>query len=233
MKKSIVLGSCLLAVSSMAIAEDGFKGSAELGLVLTTGNTETQTLNTKGALAYTKGMWTHAAGLEALNVQGKDGRLSEKYTGAAKTVYRFSDKAYAFGTANGEHDPFSGYSYQVSGALGAGYRALQKSNMTLDLEAGPGYRELKLRSGDTDGEAVLRAGGKFAWTLSKTSEFTQEVNTEIGSDATITKSITAITAQVVGSLAMKASLTVKNNSDVPDNVEDTDTETALTLVYSF
>ena len=45
--------------------------------------------------------------------------------------------------------------------------------------------------------------------------------------------MTALTAKVNTSLALKVSLTIKNNSEVPVGTEKTDTETAVTLVYSF
>jgi len=57
---------------------------------------------------------------------------------------------------------------------------------------------------------------------------------DVGEDTTVTKSVTALTAQINGSLATKITYTIKNTSDVPtDDIEKTDTETAVTLVYSF
>ena len=80
---------------------------------------------------------------------------------------------------------------------------------------------------------MLRAGGKFAWAISKTSAFTEELVSEIGSDATISKSVTALTAKVNSKLAMKTSLTIKNNSKAPENTKATDSEVAMTLVFSY
>ena len=42
-----------------------------------------------------------------------------------------------------------------------------------------------------------------------------------------------LSASLVGSLALVASYTVKNNSDVPVGIEKTDTFTALSLEYIF
>ena len=52
-------------------------------------------------------------------------------------------------------------------------------------------------------------------------------------DKTITRSTTSLKAQIVGQLAMKASFAVKYTDSVPADTKKTETETALTLVYSF
>lgn len=236
MRKNITTLLCLAMVgtSAAAIAKDETKASVELGMIFTSGNTETESTNAKAKVEKTKNKWRGGASLEALNVKGEDGRLAERYLGEGKVSYLFSERSYGFVTGKGEHDPFSGYSYQVSGAAGYGFRALNKETMFLDLEVGPGYREVKVRdSGKTDGEGILRLFGNYEWKVSDTSKFTEELSVEAGEDLTIYKSITAITAAINSSLSMKASFTVKHQSETPPDTDDTDYETALTLVYNF
>jgi len=234
MNKKLAVLICTALMSTVAIAEDGIESSVELGLIQTTGNTETQSINAKANVMMTKGKWGTSASLEALNVSGDEGRLSEKYIGTGQVAYLATDRSYGFLMAKGEHDPFSGYSYQVTSALGYGYRAIKKDDMVLDLEAGPGFRQLKVRdTGDKEDEALLHLRAYFALDLSKTSKLTEDLVIDAGEDSTIIRSVTAVTAQIVGNLAMKASFTLKNTSDVPPGVEDTDTETSLALVYSF
>ena len=80
---------------------------------------------------------------------------------------------------------------------------------------------------------MVRLNGIFTHKLSKTSEFSEALVTAIGEESTISKSVTAITAQVADNLSMKTSLTVRHNTVVPDGVKNTDTETAVTLLYTF
>ncbi len=56
---------------------------------------------------------------------------------------------------------------------------------------------------------------------------------ETGADQTVTKSVSSVKAQVIGALSMKAAFTLEHTSSVPAKTEKTDTETALTMVYSF
>ena len=59
------------------------------------------------------------------------------------------------------------------------------------------------------------------------------MSVEYGDTNTKTRSESALLAKINGSLQMKIAYNVTNNSDVADDEESTDTETSLTLVYSF
>ncbi|HFE39533.1 MAG TPA: DUF481 domain-containing protein [Gammaproteobacteria bacterium] len=233
MIKKTILMIPLLLMSTSLMAKDGVSGAVETGFVFTSGNTDTRTVNAKGKLAYIKGKSRNTASLEALYVDGEQGKLSEKYLGQGKTAYQFSEHSYGFVNGSLERDLFSGYDYQATLTTGYGYRFIDTKKFTLDVEGGPGYRRNKLDKQNAEGELIGRASGLFAYRVAKTSTFTEELVSEFGSDAVITRSVTAITAQIVGNMAMKASLTIKNNSNTPMGVDATDTETALTLVYSF
>ncbi len=67
----------------------------------------------------------------------------------------------------------------------------------------------------------------------ETAEFRQDLTVEAGGENTYTQSVTAISAKLLGELALVASYTIKNNSDVPPLTEKTDTYTALSLEYLF
>ena len=139
-----------------------------------------------------------------------------------------------FFAVNYEDDRFSGFDNQITLAAGYGRRLINDENtQTLDVEVGPGYRISKLEDGDSVDEAVLRLGGKYFLSLSENSDFQQSLLADIGEDTTITKSISSLKAQINGRLAMKMSLTLKHTSDVPDDVDNTDAETSVTLVYGF
>ena len=105
-------------ITSQAFAESDWKGNAELGVVLTSGNTETQSTNGKLNFTNERERWRHYLGLEALNIQDKTQTTAERYTAKGKSHYKFSEKDYAFGELSAEHDRFSGYDYRTSLVLG-------------------------------------------------------------------------------------------------------------------
>lgn len=234
MKKCALLGVGLLAASPIVMAaEDGITSSVEVGVVLTSGNTSTKSGNLKGKIEQVKGKMRNTASAEALYVDGDSGKLSEKYLGNGKSAYQFDEHSYGFVTASLERDLFSGYDYQSSVTTGYGYRFIDTKEITFDVEAGPGYRRNKLDTEEATNEFIGRASALFAYRFNKTATFTEELVSEFGSKGAITKSVTALTAQIVGNMAMKASFIAKHNSDTPAGVEAMDTETGLTLVYTF
>lgn len=230
----IILALAIAPLSANLYAEGSWKGAAELGLILTGGNTTTQSTNAKFNITHERKTTRHEASIEALNVKGEEARLSEKYNAKGKSSYKFGERSYAFLSVEGEHDPFSGFAYQTSGTLGYGYSVIKSEKTTLDFEGGPGYRETRVRGEDDSvSETMGQVSGNFTYKLSKTAEFSEKVTIAFGEESTISHSVTALTAQIVGNLAMKTSFSVKNNSNVPDDVDATDYETAMTLVYQF
>ena len=212
---------------------DEWKGNVELGMVNTTGNTETQTINAKAKGALEQKDWRHTVTFESLTSSDQNVTTAERYVLNGQSDYKIGNHNYFFIMLNYEDDRFSGYDYRVTEAVGYGRRVLHEPDMTLDLEIGPGARQSELETGGSEDEITLRGAAKFAWKLSDTSSFTEDLTVDAGEDTTVTKSVTALTAQINGSLATKVTYTVKNTSDVPVGVEKTDTETAVTLVYSF
>ncbi len=215
------------------VIDTSWKGNVELGIVITTGNTETETINAKAKVETEREKWRHIAFVESLNSSTQGTATAERFVINGQSDYKFGEHNYFFAMVNYEDDSFSGYEYRVSEAFGYGRRVMNESNLTLDMEAGPGARQSKLDSGSSDNEYTVRGAVKLAWKVSETSTFTEDLSTDVGEDATITKSVTALTAQVYGSLATKITYTIKNTSDVPVGIKKTDTETAVTLVYSF
>ncbi len=216
------------------VVDDSWKGNVELGVVTTTGNTETQTINAKAKTVTERKNWRHTVIIESLNSSNESNTTAERYAINGQSDYKLDDQNYFFAMVNYEYDRFSGYDYRISEALGYGRRVIGNPNLSLDLEIGPGARQSKLdTTGDTENEFTVRGAAKLAWKIGDNSTFSQNLSTDVGEDVTISKSVTALTAQVNGSLATKITYTIKNTSDVPAGIKKTDTETAVTLVYVF
>lgn len=233
-----LLLSTTVATNGMAQTapkEDTWKASIEFGLVNTTGNTETQTIKSRAKVELDKEKWRHTGAFQSLTSSEDGSSTAESYEVNGQSNYKLSGskKNYVFFMLNYENDRFSGYDYRVTEAIGYGRRVVDNDSVTLDLEAGPGARQSELESGGNDDEAMLRGAAKLEWKISDASTLTEELSAEVGEDSTVSKSVTALTAKVIGKLATKITFTVKNTTDVPDDTENTDTETAITLLYAF
>ena len=239
----ITLTSLLLA-SGNAVAEEKAKekspwtSSVELGVINTTGNTETKNTAGKADVTYEVDKWRHNGHAEAYGSSSEDAAgnsivSAERYELSGKSDYKFNEHDYAFASVKLQKDLFSGFEYEHVVSLGYGRKVIKQADMELDLEIGPGVRFFKVDNGVSDEEALIRLAGKYWWAITDNSKFTQDLIFEIGEDLTTSKSITGLQANINSSLAMKLTFTVKNKSEVPVGTEETDTETAVTLVYSF
>jgi len=240
MKKTLTILASVMLIANNAYAEEAaketslWKASAELGFVSTTGNTETETLNAKAKASTDREQWRHFIEATSLNSSDATSTTAQKFTLSGKSDYKLgSGKNFLFGTVSYENEKFSGYEYRVTEAIGYGRRVSEDEGRVLDLEIGPGARQSKLDNGETESEALIRAAANLGWTISKTSKFGEALSVEAGEDITVTKSVTSLSSQIEGNLSMKVTFTYKKTSEVPVGVDDTDTETAVTLVYNF
>lgn len=231
----------LALVASVATAQDvevtnekPFAAEVGVGLMITSGNTDTESLNGTVQLGYLTTRWRHGLRLEAVRSTTDDVRTAERYLIAAKSDYLLDELNYLFVTVAYEDDRFSGYDYQASQAVGYGRKVLTGPRVHLDLEAGAGARQNRLDdSGERESEAMVRLAGAFSWAISENASFTQDLSTEIGEELTVTNSVTALSTRVVGNLAAKLAYRVRYITRVPPDVEKRDTETTANLVYTF
>ena len=242
MKKTLTLLTAALLISGNAVAEEEvkslWKSSAELGYVSTSGNSETESINAKAMASTDREEWRHkveATALKASNTtMGVDSTTAKKTTFMGQSDYKLDGKNFLFGVITYENDKFNGYDYQVTEAIGYGRRLIEESDLTVDVEIGPGARQFKLAAtGQKESEAMVRGAAKIDWTISKTSKLGEVLAVEAGEDITVTKSVTSLSSQIEGNLSMKLTYTYKKTSEVPAGTDDTDTETAVTLVYNF
>jgi putative salt-induced outer membrane protein len=234
--RMLVITAALLApISLMAqdAPESPWSGKATLGYLATSGNTETSTLNTGFAVGYTSGKWEHLFDASAVNASENNVKTAESYDANWKSERNFTDHDFMFGRLSWRKNLFSGYDTQFSQTVGYGRRLIDIDKHKLNAEVGAGARQSKLQDGTSENDTIFRGGMYYKWLFSETAEFRQDLTVEAGDLNTYFESVTALSAKLLGDLALVASYTVKSNSDVPPTTEKTDTYTALSLEYAF
>ncbi|MDO6442772.1 MULTISPECIES: YdiY family protein [unclassified Marinobacter] len=232
-----------ISAAPLAYGQDAkdWEGEAELGVLITSGNTEETNVNGRLGVVHEVVDWRNIAQFSSNYSEAEDETTAEKYRGSLETNYKFDESQYWFLRGGYENDRFSGYDFESSATTGYGNRVWQRGEDSfLDLSAGVGYRYNKLEVVNSDGEdvekeAIARLAAQFDYELSDNALFHQKLSTEIGLDDNnvISESETAIKANIVGNLSMKAAYRVKHLSDAPAGKDSTDTETAITLLYGF
>jgi putative salt-induced outer membrane protein len=208
-------------------------GRGALGYLATSGNSENSNLNAVFEIGHKTERWDHFFNALAVNASEQDDTTAEAYEWGWKSELSFSEFNYLFGRLNWRKDRFSSYESQFSQTVGYGRRLLNNERHQLDAEIGAGARQSELIDGSTENELIIRAGLKYVWAISDNAEFRQSLAAESGQENTYLESVTALSAKLVGDLALVASYTVKHNTDVLPGLEKTDTWTALALEYLF
>ena len=239
--RSLLISALLASYPIITTAEKSvprlWEAGAELGWLLTGGNTDTNSLNAKLRYSRTVDTTVYSTRFETIKTEENDVETANKYLIEGGFKWSASDKNYLFATLLQEDDEFSQYDYQTTFAVGYGRSIMKSDKHQLDLTVGPGYRYSKFVT-EIDGESdeqegVLQVGAIYKASFSKTASFSQSFVIVAGEEQVISKSESSLTSQIANSLAMKASISFRRNSDPLPGDANTDRETGVTLVYTW
>ena len=228
-----LLAMAALVGPALADEESPWSGEATLGYLATSGNTENSNINAGFEVNYTSGNWVHGFQASAIGASESNVSTAEAYGAGWRSERELRAKSYVFGVLDWRSDRFSTYEKQFSQSVGYGRRLIASDKHNLNLELGAGARQSDLADGSSETEAIVRGGLYYVWALSETAEFKQDLKVEAGDINTYVESVTALSAKLVGNLALVASYTVRHNTDVLPLTEKTDTFTALSFEYRF
>lgn len=248
MQKTLIVLSLLSP--GLALAADEVKPlsmDGEFGFISTTGNTKTTSFKGKLAAHQELEMWSNDFSIEGLykedDVAGESQTTAQKYFMSAQGNYKLENPDHRlFGFASYENDKFSSYDYQATLAAGWQQKLWDDPVSRFSYSIGPGYSFAKTRetlvddiiiAGETENGVILRGALDYQWKISDTATFKQILSSEVGSDNTKSKSETSLSAKINDSLSLKVSLLMDHNSDVAEGKDNLDTQTAVTVVYSF
>lgn len=210
-----------------------WSGSAELGASISTGNSQTSSVNGKISLKYERGPWSHRFKASTLQSSEDGDSTANRTVVDYSSRYAFDPRNYVFDSLRYSHDAFSGYTYQASVAAGLGRKLWVSDLGELTVEAGPGYRKSKTQEGDTENNLIGLAKGNFSYKISDSTRFQQSLTILGGAANTEIESETSLGVNMTKSLALKVAYTVQHNSNVPVDTKKTDTFTSINLVYAF
>jgi putative salt-induced outer membrane protein len=244
-----LFGSMLFLVAPVVAAQDTpeaappppppWSGEASAGIVVTSGNTESSTVNAKGELVYQSKVWRNTSTgnvitTEQTDAAGLESRTAERYAAGNKTDFNFTDRDYAFLALDFEKDLVGPVRQRMSETIGYGRKILTGPKHTLEAELGGGARQTEAQGTlEKESEFISRGRIAYKWTLSDTSYITETAKVESGDSNTSSESVTELRVTLVGKLFAVASFTARQNSDVPPGTEKTDTITSISLGWTF
>ncbi|MCG8466437.1 MAG: DUF481 domain-containing protein [Xanthomonadales bacterium] len=232
------MGMMLLILPCAYAEEDQdeslWSGTGELGIVLSRGNSDTETINANAQIKYTPEQWEHDLRVEWLQARDNGENTAKRFNAAFNSRYQFQDDAYAYAALRYDDDEFSGFNYQGSVSLGYGRFLINNERHVLKVEAGPGLRLSEpVSSGETESELIARGVLDYAWKLSDNADLSNVFLVETGENNTFFENKLALTTGITDALRLKLGLSVRRNSNVPADRENTDYLTTANLVYQF
>jgi putative salt-induced outer membrane protein YdiY len=249
--KSILILSALALAHGYAAADSlepvnahGWNTSAELGAISTSGNTVGTSVTGKIDAKQEKHNWSNEYILsgyfkdeEVTNANGDKvrERSAQRYSLSAKAGYKLlhDDHAKLFALATHVDDRFGAYTHYSTVGIGYGTQTYQSDTHTLDVEIGPGYFRGVRSEGTTENGPTIRSAANLKWKLSDSAQFSQNVTVERGADNMHSQAETALRTKINSTMQMKAAFNIRNDTNVPAEKKNTDTQTSVTLVYSF
>ncbi len=214
--------------------EQPYDASVALGYVGTSGNTDVTTVNTEFLLTYFDEKWTHNFEYSSLASSENNAGRAERYFIGNKSDYALMDEdKYLYVQASYTDDRFSGFAYQAIVSAGYGQYIVEGNGKELQGFLGIGYRENDSKITGSEGETVLTLGEEYDWMISETSALTQSIAFDIGDKRTITTFEIGLESNIIDRISTKIAFQYRNNSDVPLGIDKNDTQTSISLVYTF
>ena len=249
-----------MAEETAAVEEESaFTVSVELGMLFTTGNTKSGDIKAGLNIKHEEGRWANVLNFNALakKLETEDQDTGEesfestdnKWDILGQSNYSLEEggKNYLYGSAYYEQDKFSSFSYQTSASFGWGRHWVETETSSFFADIGPGVKyDVTRAEAATATDAAIIESSETAVIVQAQALYTNQINefvefkqyfvakqaVESGKNS-VYKSETSLTTKLIDSLQFKFAFRVDYDTEVEAGFENTNTETSVTLVYSF
>jgi putative salt-induced outer membrane protein YdiY len=215
----------------------GWAGSAGAGLAMTSGNSDTATINaaydvkrdTGGPLVFRSGgLFLYGKSQDVLTSDrlSLDGRLERK----------LGERTSVFGQTQYLRDEFKSIDYLVAPTVGVAHALVRNERTELAVDGGVGGVWEKNPGFDTDLDGALTAGQKFSHKITATTEFIEKVaalwKMDDFEDALYTFGA-GIAASITAATQLKVEFLDTYKARPLPGIEKNDIATLVSFVYKF
>jgi len=244
--KVFTVAAMFAAFFVMPAAQAQWTGKAELGVMVSDGNTESKSANTKFDLAHEGVKWKNNFFFAAQYGEDAEFQNAERYEARYQADFKINDRLSWFVGLRGEQDQFSGFAYQATISTGATYKFIDNPTTKFDASLGAGYRQLQPQvliktdagevleriKGEEENDPVATLGSNFEHALTENTRITNKFLSELGSENTSVADDLALQVNMNEALALAVGIGVRYNTDPPPLAESTDTLFTVNLVYN-
>ena len=254
MNEPIRAALCIAAVACMAsnaaiaqVKQDGqWRGTAGAGLAVTSGNSDTSTLNLKADMARATsadkltlaGSYDYARSTS----NGVESTTANRWNALGQYDYNLSPRIFVFGKLGLEADKLINLNWRASTAGGAGYKLVDTATTSFNVFGGVGYsrdkydvpQTIRGRTGTEFSRASLLLGEESSHQLTSSTSFKQrlEVSPGVSGDkAVLAKLTSGLSVAINRTLALTVGLVADYNSRPPIGKGTTDTSVFTGLSF--
>lgn len=230
-------------VAAAVPAQADWTGKGEAGLVVASGNTDTETANAKLQLDHETDNWKNSVGGKVLYASDEEGKTANRWEVFGQSDWKFTSRNFLFGAGRYEEDEFSGFEYQATASYGIGRRFFDSPTTKMVGTLGAGYKFFETRDsfdeetgalleeGDSDSEVVFRGTVDLEHQFTATTSLINKFIVESGADNTFAQNDLSLQVKMTDVLALAVGYSVRHNTDPPAEFQETDTLTTINLVY--
>lgn len=225
------------------IPQGSWSTSAELGAISTSGNTAGTSVTGKIDAQQELENWSNRYSLAGYfkedEVTEPDGsrareRAAERYAISARAALKLvKDGSKLFVYGSHVDDKFGAYTRFTTVAVGHASEWYKSDDKALDVEIGPGYFNGQRTAGEGEKGVTVHGAAALRWQLSDSAQFAQTVSVERGAENVHSMAETSLRTKINDTMQMKAAFSARSDTNVTPDKKNTDTQTSVTLVYSF
>lgn len=232
-KRIIIVLFVFLGTNALAQQSGDIVTEIELGAIFTSGNTEEENVSYGVTVDWLRENWEYQFTSDGLRNSRFGDVTAQRFYHVARGRRQIDENSFWGVRGAYEDDRFNGFDYQADVTVTYGRNFLTDvDNMSLSTEVGPGYRR-SVTEIDEFNEVIIRAAGEYVWNMSESANFFQNLSAEAGDETTIYRSETGVESALMENLSLRLSFNVRHQTDVPFGREKTDTQTAVSVVWSF
>ncbi|MGR6841236.1 DUF481 domain-containing protein [Aliivibrio wodanis] len=248
-----ILLTGLIAISTSAYASDientdmslpsPWESQVEFGYQSNSGNSDSQSLNSRFEGSYTSGQHRHTGEVKYYLSEKNGEADKDQLSINLQSDYKISPDYYLYANFKGLNTQYSAYfnDYTLSG--GMGYQASNTDDLLLELELGPGYRYQNPNLDEIDDddlifpetvkEVILRGNINLSWQVLDNLTLAGEVTITTGTSNTRVDSEISATNNITDEIALKIAQSQQYLDRVPPGLSQTDSVLSINLLFSF
>ncbi|MCS0352830.1 DUF481 domain-containing protein [Vibrio ordalii] len=220
-----------------------WSAQAELGYQAHSGNSDSESLNTRLRAEYTEGRH-RTSGEWKFYMLYKDGEEDKRQsTYSAQSDYKLGAKTYLYGSFKGVDSKYTAYFKDYTLSSGLGYQFINTDKLIFELEVGPGFRyqEPNLDEIDDDDivfsdiveEMIFRGNMRANWQALKNLSVSADVTMVSGKSNTRTDTELSLTNNITETIALKVSSSRQYHDKVPEGLNKADSIFSINLLFHF